>query len=156
MSRPSSYLADAKSATENKDDESVPETSGASQLDNDTLEEIKSSIGHWSRDANILRVIHGIFTALATLCSFLVAAKSGDKNSILYPHISWFSFTAAVSIGILSAFDLGSKANRHRKAWRHMRAQLFKYNDGLISSEKLIEAYAYAEEVIGDVKEEPK
>jgi hypothetical protein len=55
-----------------------------------------------------------------------------------------------------SAFDLGSKANRLRRAWRRLRTELLRFENRLSTEEDLIKVYALAEEIIGDVKEEPK
>jgi hypothetical protein len=71
----------------------------------------------------MLRVVHAFLTIMATVCSLLVAAKI---SAFKPDYIQWLSFMAAVSVGLLSAFDLGSKANRLRRAWRRLRARSMK------------------------------
>jgi hypothetical protein len=122
-------------------------------LKTETLEQIRGSLKKWNRDAAMLRVVHAFLTIMATVCSLLVAAKI---SAFKPDYIQWLSFMAAVSVGLLSAFDLGSKANRLRRAWRRLRTELLRFENGLSKEEELIKAYALAEEIIGDVKEEPK
>lgn len=63
---------------------------------------------------------------------------------------------AALAISLLSAFDLGSKANGMRNAWRILTAAVWRYMyEENFPLEKLIVAYEEAEKKIGDVKESP-
>jgi hypothetical protein len=119
------------------------------------LNDINARLKTWSRQTNYLRTLHALLTFTATVCSFLVASKVTDNDSIVRPYISWVSFTAAVCIGILSAFDLGSKANRVRRAWRILNVSLMRYRKGKLPIEELLNIYLQAEEIIGDVREEP-
>lgn len=119
------------------------------------LIDINARLKTWGRQTNYLRTVHALLTFSATVCSFLVASKVTDENSAVRPYISWVSFTAAVCIGILSAFDLGSKANRVRKAWRILNVSLMRYKKGKLSIGELLDKYLQAEEIIGDVREEP-
>ena len=124
------------------------------EIDEATMADMELQLSAWRRQAIILRSIHGFLTFAATVCSFLVAAKSSDER--YRDYIPWLSFGAAVSIGLLSAFDLGSKANRLRRAWRILRIQIFRYKQKKVAGESVIAMYALAEELIGDVREEPK
>jgi hypothetical protein len=63
---------------------------------------------------------------------------------------------AAMSVGILSALDLGVKANGLRNAWRHMNAAIARYhNIPEFTVEQLIQAYEEAEVLIGDLPSGP-
>ncbi|HII92009.1 MAG TPA: hypothetical protein HA262_07545 [Methanosarcina sp.] len=68
-----------------------------------------------------------------------------------------YAFIAALSIGLSNGFDLGSKANRTRKAWRQLNTAIFSYElNPNYTIDELIKAYYDAETIIGDVKENPK
>jgi predicted ATP-dependent protease len=123
------------------------------KLSEDTLKDIETQIKKWKKQAVTLRSVHATLTIAATFCSFLVAAFSSKED--FRTALPFFSFGAAVSIGLLSAFDLGSKANRLRRAWRLIRVQIFRYKQDKVTAETLIATYAMAEELIGDVREEP-
>lgn len=117
-------------------------------------QQIIDNFKNWSILASVLRVIHILLGLVATVCSILVTMDikkiDGDKKK-------WLAFTAAVSFSILSAFDLGDKANRTRTAWRYMNTAIIKYQEGVDTSKKdLIDAYDEAEKIIGDVKPSPK
>lgn len=129
-------------------------TAATKAIDADTMADIDRQLKKWNHQAIFLRCIHGFLTFSATVCSFLVAAKSNDPTFTSY--ISSLAFGAAVWIGLLSAFDLGSKANRFRKAWRLLRVQVFRYKQNKVPADAVIAMYALTEELIGDVREEPK
>jgi hypothetical protein len=138
---------------------SVPDeiTISDEQIDHDSvLNDINHQLKKWSLQTNYLRLVHALLTISATVSSFLVASKVADQGSVIRPYISWIAFTAAVSVGLLSAFDLGSKANRVRRAWRILNVSLMRYKKGKLPIEQLLEKYFEAEEIIGDVREEPK
>jgi hypothetical protein len=98
-------------------------------------------------------LIHAALGITAIVSSLLVAAKL----SILEIPAEWLALTAAVSVGLMSGFNLGAKANSMRRAWRSLNAALLKYNHGVDNDAgNLIAAYAEAEAIIGDVKADVK
>jgi hypothetical protein len=115
--------------------------------------EISKQLNTWDEQARLLRVIHASLGILAMACSFLVASKI---NSLDSGTIEWLAFFAALSTGLLSGFDLGSKANRMRRAWRLLNAAILMYEANEIEIKNVINAYKEAEKLIGDVKEEPR
>jgi hypothetical protein len=116
--------------------------------------EITNQLRTWSRLARGLRLLHAGLGISAILCSLIVAAKIHSFGAVT---IEWLSFSAAGSIGLLHAFDLGAKANRMRNAWRILNSSVMRFKEtDSFSKEDLIKAYEDAEKVIGDVKEEPK
>jgi len=107
----------------------------------------------WGRQVPLLRTVHAILGIVATLSSVLVAAKINTFKPI---QIQWLAFAAAGSIGLLTAFDLGGKANGMRRAWRRLNAAVTLYEaDGPISLEQLVKIYEECEAMIGDVKATP-
>lgn len=116
-------------------------------------EQILDNFKVWSFQASLLRLLHILLGLVATICSVLVAM---DLKHIDAERKKWLAFSAAVSFSILSAFDLGDKANRTRTAWREMNTALIKYQEGVDTSKaKLIDMYEQAEMTIGDVKPNP-
>lgn len=122
--------------------------------ESETLEQLKKRRRTWIYQGHSLRIIHALLGITAIVSSLLVAAKI---NSFKSEHIEWLAFTAAVSIGLLNGFDIGSKANRMIRAWRKLNTAIFRYEGSSDATiEELIKAYEEAEIIIGDVKEEPR
>jgi len=115
------------------------------------LREILKHLKRWGLSAGILRIIHILLGILAVFSSLLVAAKINSLDKV---YIEWFAFSAALSVGIQTGFDLGNKANRFRRAWRLVNWSYLKYkaNDGHTIN-NLIDDYRTGEEIVGDVKE---
>jgi hypothetical protein len=102
----------------------------------------------WSSNATILWGIHIFLGVLATFFSLLAAAGIG---ALLEEHTKVFAFIAAVSISLLTAFNLGAKSNNTRDAWRELNIAAIKFNRGQIGKDKLIKAYENGESRIGGV-----
>jgi hypothetical protein len=51
----------------------------------------------------------------------------------------------------LTAFNLNTKSNNMRTAWRRLNSAALMYNSGKINDEQLISEYKMAESIIGDV-----
>ncbi|HET9774337.1 MAG TPA: hypothetical protein VFP25_05065, partial [Nitrososphaeraceae archaeon] len=60
-----------------------------------------------------------------------------------------FGFLAAVSISLMTAFNLGAKSNDTRNAWRELNAAVLKYNQNIVGKAEVIAAYEHAETLIG-------
>jgi hypothetical protein len=116
--------------------------------------QIEKNFKNWTMLSSLLRLVHIILGLVATVCSILVAM---EIKKIDNERKKWLAFTAAISYSILSAFDLGDKANRTRTAWREMNAAIIRYQEGVDTSKaNLIMKYEEAEKIIGDVKPSPK
>lgn len=116
--------------------------------------EITKQLRIWQFQAISLRCVHVFLGLIAVVCSLVVAAKINSFSSV---YIEWLAVTAAIATGLLSAFDLGLKANRTRAAWRILNAGKLRYEsdpDTPISA--LVDAYEKGESYIGDVKECPQ
>jgi hypothetical protein len=62
------------------------------------------------------------------------------------------TFIAAFCLGVLSAFNIGGKADSTRRAWRHVTAACMLYKgDPTVTLERLVKAYSEAEAMVGDV-----
>lgn len=122
--------------------------------ESETFKELKNQCRIWKLEGSLLRTIHALLGIAAIISSLLVAAKI---NSFKSEQIEWLAFVAAVSVGLLNGFDIGSKANRMRRAWRKLNSAILRF-EGISCNgiEEVITAYEEAEMIIGDVKEEPR
>jgi hypothetical protein len=114
--------------------------------------EIKTTVKRWRTQARWLRVIHVSLLVCASAFSILTASEIGGDQGRTY-----FAVLAALAVGVLSALDLGVKANGFRNAWRHMNAAMARYRcleDFTV--EKLIKAYEDAEALIGALPSGPR
>lgn len=62
-----------------------------------------------------------------------------------------FAILAAVSIYLMTVFNLGAKSNDTRNAWRELNTELLKFNQNIIEKPAVIEAYERAETSIGGI-----
>jgi hypothetical protein len=116
------------------------------------LLEIKPFLQKWARNAMILRFLQVLLGFLATFFSLLTATVLTVQNTDNYNfYAKIFAFIAAVSIGLITAFDLGTKSNNMTDAWRHLTAAAIRYNKHLCTKDEVIEAYEKGEKTIGNV-----
>jgi hypothetical protein len=113
--------------------------------------EIETTFQSWRSQALRLRILHVGLLIAASAFSILTASDVG------VPFRRYFAVSAALSVGILSALDLGVKANGFRNAWRDMNAAMARYNSiPEFTVEQLIKAYEEAEALIGDLPSGPR
>lgn len=113
--------------------------------------EIARTFRSWRTQARWLRIVH--VTLLVAASAFSILAASGIDES----YRRGFAIAAAISVGILSALDLGVKANGFRNAWRHMNAAMARFHSiPDFTPEQLITAYEEAETLIGDLPSGPR
>jgi hypothetical protein len=111
--------------------------------------EIADNLKRWVWIANSLRILQVVLGILGTASALLVTTFT---EQLRVRWIKICSFTAALAIGILSAFDVGSKADSTRRAWRHLTTAILKYHsDTTFTITQLIDAYTEAEAMVGDV-----
>ncbi len=119
---------------------------------------IKRQLTIWDYEAWILRLLHASLLIIAIASSLLVVS---NMDTFQKEFIEWLAFTSALSTGLLSGFDLNSKANKMRRAWRKLHTAVILFEeDRSIPDERaldyIIETYAEAEEIYGDWKEKLK
>jgi hypothetical protein len=104
---------------------------------------------HWERMSRDLRFIHVSLGTLATFFSLLAAAQIGFIQD---EYAKLFAFIAAISIALMTGFNLGEKSNNVRNAWRELNAAVIEFNSNdKVSEEEVIKAYREGEKRIGDV-----
>jgi hypothetical protein len=121
----------------------------------------------WKTKATILRALQVLLGSLSVFFSLLTttvlqfttttantATITAANTDNFYAKI--FAFTAAVSICLMTAFDLGTKSNNMTNAWRHLNATVIKFNNGVSDREEVIDAYIDGEITIGNVTFQPQ
>ena len=104
----------------------------------------------WNFHASLMRIVQTMLALISIVCSLLVAMQINHYKS---KTIKWIAFVSALSIGILSTFSFGEKANSFRTAWRMLNTAVIKYESiPDYSVEELINVYDEAEKIIANVK----
>ena len=98
----------------------------------------------WGSNTTKLWTVH----VIATFFSLLTASLIGNIDD-QYSRI--FGFIAALSISLLTAFNLGAKSNNTRNAWRRLNAAIMKFNEHMINKDALMAAYEQGESLVGGV-----
>ena len=62
-----------------------------------------------------------------------------------------FAFIAALTIAFLTAFNLGTKSNNTRNAWRLLNTAILRFNQGILGKNEVINAYESGEALIGGI-----
>jgi len=70
---------------------------------------------------------------------------------LLLEYAKVFALIGAISIALMTGFNLGDKSNAVRNAWKLLNGTIIAYNDCYATEEDLIDAYKKGEELIGDV-----
>jgi hypothetical protein len=97
--------------------------------------------------ARCLRILQVSLGVLGTVSAFAVTTFAGELGTLL---VKVFSCAAALSIGILTAFDIGGKANATRQAHRLLNLAVVRYLYLPASSlDNLFDSYAQAQEIVG-------
>jgi hypothetical protein len=112
------------------------------------LPEMLAYLELWGSNTTILWTLHIALGVIATFFSLLTASQIGHIHD-QYARI--FGFIAALSISLLTAFNLGAKSNNTRNAWRRLNAAIMKFNENLVNKSTVIEAFEQGESLIGGV-----
>ena len=121
----------------------------ATQGAREVPEEIQKNLHDWQLIANSLRILQMFLGVLGTVAALFVTSFTSEIG------VRWIkvcSFVAAISIAILSAFDVGAKADSTRRGWRHLTAAILRFKtDPNFTEQQLIDAYSEGEAMVGDV-----
>jgi hypothetical protein len=109
---------------------------------------MSDALRRWDRIAITLRYTQVALGTTGIVSALIVATFTKELGD----YLKVYSFLAALSIGILTAFDIGGKANKTRQAWRHLNTAILRYLYVQASSiDNLIDSYSQAEAMVGDV-----
>lgn len=104
----------------------------------------------WHKMASQLQTLFVVLGAVATVSSLALAAFAGDIGTI---GVKVLSFIPATCLGLIAAFDVGSKANAARAAWRLLNAAVLAYeNDMTYTIKELHKQYVAGESLLGDIR----
>lgn len=115
----------------------------------DLSREIDNQIQRWHRGAFWLHATYIGMGTISVISSLVVAGFTKDLGD-------WWTrilaTTSATSVALMKTTDVGRKGNGFRQAHRYLTAEKMLFDEGKSSVEKLVEAYAKAETLIGDVE----
>jgi len=116
--------------------------------------EIHYNLRSWDRIATTLRIVFVSLGGIATT-SAIVATTFNEQMGVFWTKVCICS--AAVAVGLLTAFDISGKANAMRRACRNLRAAMMLYKwDPAFSITDLIGEYRRGQDLVGDVNYIPQ
>jgi len=116
--------------------------------------EIHDNLRSWDRIATTLRIIFVTLGCIATVAA-IVATTFNEQMGILWTKVCICS--AAVAVGLLTAFDIAGKANAMRRACRNLRAAIMLYKwESTFTVADLISEYRRGQDLVGDVNYIPQ
>ena len=111
--------------------------------------EITRQLQVWDWMARGLRILQVALGVLGTASALTVTTFAAEIGTF---WVKVCSFTAAVSVGILTAFDVGGKANATRHAYRYLNRAILRYRYIPASSlDNLLDSYSQAQDIVGGV-----
>ena len=103
----------------------------------------------WAFLANLLQTGFIVLGTTATVASIVLATFTVELGDT---RVKIVSFLVAVSLGLMTAFDIRGKTNDVRKAWRLMNEAILAYESNPdFSEEDLRKQYLAGEDLIGDL-----
>jgi hypothetical protein len=115
-------------------------------------DELAKELVTWNRIASFHRAAYVVSGLIGVLCPLVVATFA---DSLATLQVRLLSFSAAASVGVFAAFDMGNLATRWREAWKHLNAACLEYELGIIDIASLTKAYRDGEAIIGVMKADP-
>ncbi|MBE9584023.1 hypothetical protein IM792_06140 [Mucilaginibacter sp. JRF] len=100
--------------------------------------------------------LHSIYVVLGLIAIsssvFVTTFVSGSLQSGVYKDaLPYVSFAATASLTLITAFNLGNKANNCRKGWRYLHYAFARYKADIIKLPELLKARDEAETILGGV-----
>jgi hypothetical protein len=100
--------------------------------------------------AAALQKTYILLGGLATVSALALASFASDLPPV---GVKILSFIPAVCLGLIAAFDVGSKANAARAAWRLLKSAVLLYeNDTTYTIKDLHKQYVAGEALLGDIR----
>jgi hypothetical protein len=110
--------------------------------------EILQNLKRWAWIGNSLRILQILLGVVGTAAGLYVATFTDVDTQLT----KLATYVAALCLGIMSAFNVGGKADSVRRAWRHVTAACMLYRqDPEFPLAQLVRAYQEAEAMVGDV-----
>lgn len=116
------------------------------------LQDIEDKLATWAKMANWLQATLIILGVLAIGCSLFITAFAGsDFLGTNNTAIRILAFVTTLFLTLITSFNLSTKANNCRSAWRHLNKALYSYKSKRIDGDALIKAYEEGENILGSV-----
>jgi len=119
------------------------------------IEQITFILRFWGRKATQLE-IGLILLGTVSIVSALAVGAFADLDFMKYQQslpLKVLGFLSALCLTLINSFNMSDRANRVRKAWRHLNKALYRYNSDIVDIKKVILAYDEGEEMIGSTVE---
>lgn len=98
-----------------------------------------------------------MFVALGVIATVAALTVATFTEQLSPWQLKCCTFASAFAFGVLTAFDIGGKANAVRRAWRELTAATILFRDDpTFHLSDLVRAYQRGEEMIGDVNYIPQ
>ena len=113
------------------------------KTDSDGIPEVIPFLIIWRKKATALRVLHVLLGFSSVVFSLLTTTvlQFGNSNNNFLAKV--FALIAAVSIGLMTAFNLGRKSKDMTNAWRGLVTAVMRYNNYKnVEKKDVIDAYA--------------
>ncbi len=118
----------------------------------DVLKDIEHKLEEWNSISNWLRVTQMSLGVIAIACSLFITAFAGaDFLDAGNTVIRILAFITTLFLTLMTSFNISSKANSCRNAWRHLNKALYSYKSNRIDGDALIKAYEEGENILGSV-----
>lgn len=121
------------------------------RIEDEVLSDIQKNLDNWRRMANGLQsgvIVLGFISILASLFITAFAGSLGKYDSSI---IRIVAFVATLSLTLIGAFNLPTKASSVRNAWRHLNKAMYSFKSHSIDADALIKAYEEGENMLGSV-----
>ncbi len=121
--------------------------------ENEVIEKVKGAIRIYHAIANSLRILLIIIGTIGISAALFVTAFTGaeflDGDDLMRIRVA--SFLSALSLTLLTAFNITAKGNNARNAFRFLDHAYCMYQIGKYSLEDLVNAKDNAEKILGSV-----
>ena len=116
-----------------------------------TLSEIKKILSKWHSLSWAWESWLLILGIAAISSSLFISGFAQYKFMTAYESLPLkiLGFVSALSLTAISTFNMPTKANNLRKAWRHLNKAYYRYHAGIDNISELVKAYDEGEEMIG-------
>jgi len=104
----------------------------------------------WRSLSTMLQTVYVGLGLIATASSLVLATFTTELGTA---WVKGVSFALSLSLGVITAFNVGAEANGVRSAWRVLKAAILAYeNDQNFTIQDLYKQYVAGEALIGDIK----
>lgn len=126
------------------------------ELDKQIPPEIEADYKSWQFQATLLRFLFVLLGVSATVAALAVTTFTTELTAHGTTYLKLGTFVAALSIGLITAFDIGGKANAMRRAVREFTVASILYRENELTFDDLVTAYRHCEDIVGDVNYIPQ